>query len=442
MNESMLEKLSSAGKGDGLRAQLLRGALGVGGLQILSLPLTLGASVLLARGLGPEGLGQYAFVMALINLLVLPVGPGFGQLITREVAKFQHITAWGLFRGLIRRAHQWALCGSVVMIAAIAIWAYFKATWAVDDRWTLLLLSSLLLPLLALNALRTSILRGLRCVMSAQLPESLARPGLHLLIVVVLLVNGFLNPATALIGQIIATGLAFLLGVWLLRRAMPARVQNVQPVYQNKAWGRALPPFIMLSVVATLNGEIGILALGWLGTDAEVGALRVAQSGAMLVALSLTIVNLVIGPHITRAYQDNDWSRLQRLSKQSARVALAVSLPIALPMIFLGGPIISLIFGEAYREVATWPLSILAAGQLVNVAFGSVGLFLTMTGYERDTLNGQIIALVVNAIAAIILIPQFGALGAACSVTIGLVTWNAALAISFIKRLGFQPSAL
>jgi O-antigen/teichoic acid export membrane protein len=65
-----------------------------------------------------------------------------------------------------------------------------------------------------------------------------------------------------------------------------------------------------------------------------------------------------------------------------------------------------------------------------------------MTGYERDTLNGQIIALVVNAIAAIILIPQFGALGAACSVTIGLVTWNAALAISFIKRLGFQPSAL
>jgi O-antigen/teichoic acid export membrane protein len=87
-------------------------------------------------------------------------------------------------------------------------------------------------------------------------------------------------------------------------------------------------------------------------------------------------------------------------------------------------------------------LIILAAGQLINVAFGSVGLFLTMTGYERDTLRGQVIALVVNALAAVILIPPYGAVGAALAVAIGLVTWNAALAISFVQRLGFRPSAL
>jgi len=442
MSQSLIQKVFSVRKGQGLRAQLLRGAFGVGALKILSLPLTLAASVLLARGLGPEGLGQYAFVMATITMLVLPIGPGLGQFVTREVAKYQHSGAWGLFRGLTRRAHQWALLGSAMIVTGIAIVSYSQATWEVQDRWSLLVIASLLVPLLALNALRTSILRGLRCVISAQLPELVARPGLHLLIISGLLLGGLINPATALISQIVATGLAFLLGACLLRRARPEPVGVTAPAYQNKEWGTALPPFIMLAMVSTLNGEIGILTLGLLGTDAEVGALRVAQSGAMLVAVSLVIVNLVIGPHITRAHRDDDWTRLQRLSRQSARGALAVALPIALPLIFLGGPIISLIFGDAYREAATWPLIILASGQLINVAFGSVGLFLVMTGHERDTLNGQVIALVVNAVAAMILIPPFGAVGAALAVTIGLVTWNAVLAIRFLQRLGFRPSVL
>jgi len=442
MSHSLIQKVFSVSKGQGLRAQLLRGAFGVGALKILSLPLTLVASVLLARGLGPEGFGQYAFVMAMITMLVLPIGPGLGQLVTREVAKYEHSGSWGLFRGLTRRAHQWTLLGSAMIVTAIAIVSYSRATWEVQDRWSLLVVASLLVPLLALNALRTSILRGLRCVISAQLPEMVVRPGLHLLIIVGLLLGGLINPATALMSQIVAAGLAFLLGAWLLRRARPESAGVTAPAYQNKEWGTALPPFIMLAMVSTLNGEIGILALGWLGTDAEVGALRVAQSGAMLVAVSLTIVNLVIGPHITRAHRDGDWNRLQRLSRQSSRAALAVALPIALPMILLGAPIISLVFGEAYREEATWPLIILAAGQLINVAFGSVGLFLTMTGYERDTLRGQVIALVVNALAAVILIPPYGAVGAALAVAIGLVTWNAALAISFVQRLGFRPSAL
>lgn len=430
------------GSSNSLRAQLVRGAMSVGGLKLLSLPLTLAVSVLLARALGPEGYGQYVFVMAVISLLALPFGPGLGQLITREVAKYHHGEEWGLFRGLLRRASQWITAGSVLIVLVIVIIAVAKAEWRVSDRWTLLLIASLMLPLLGLNALLFSTLRGLRHVFHAQFPELLTRPGLHLIFAGGLLLAGLLNPATALVSQLVATAAAFLLGARLLRQRCPMPLNLAAPDYRDAEWGKAVLPFILLAAAGTLNSEIGILALGWLGTNADVAALRVAQSGAVLVAFSLTVVNLVIGPHITRAYRDQDRERLQRLSTQSARAALAVALPIALPLIFLGGPIIHLIYGESYANSATWPLAILTVSQLVNVAFGSVGLFLTMSGFEQDTLYGQIIALMVNVLVAVILVPPFGAVGAALSVAIGLLVWNVVLTTRFVQRLRLRPSAL
>ncbi|WP_280564595.1 flippase [Chromohalobacter sp. 48-RD10] len=438
----ILQRFYALRRGNGLKAQLVRGALGVGGLKLLSLPLTMVASILLARGLGPDGYGQYTFVMAVIALLALPIGPGLGQLITREVAKYQHGEQWGLFRGLLRRTHQWALVGSILMAAIIAVLAARNASWGGDDRWSLLLLATLMLPLLGLNALRASTLRGLRNVFYAQLPELLARPGLHLVIAGGLLLTGMLNPATALASQICATGLAFLVGAMFLRRLRPAEVSQARLDYRHGEWGRALLPFTLLAAVGTLNGQIGILALGWLGTDEDVAALQVAMKGSMLVVLSLTIVNMMIGPYITRAYRENDKLRLQQLSRQSARAALVVAMPIALPLILWGGPLIHLVYGESYADTATWPLAILGVGQLVNVAFGSVGLLLLMCGHERDSLTGQVLGLCINLTLALVLIPRYGVTGVALATSVGIVVWNGFLAYRCVKRLGFRPSVI
>ena len=441
MKVSVTKRLLSSIRGESLTARLLQGALGAGGLKLLSLPLILVTSIVLARGLGPAGYGQYSFVMAAISMLALPIGSGLGQLVTREVAKYRHGEDWGLFRGLLHRSHQWIILGSTVIIVMILLVGLPNATGATEDRWTLLTLGALLLPLLGLNALRSATLRGLRKVVYAQLPEMLVRPGLHFFVVSGLLAFDMLNPATSLISQIVATAFALVLGAWLLSKMKPAELGQALPHYRTIEWGSALVSFTLLAAVATLNGQLGILTLGWLGTNEDVAALKVAMSGAMLVTFSLTIVNMVIGPHITRAHRQNDMRLLQRLSRQSARGALAVGLPFAALLIFFGGPILQLLYGDVYRNSATLPLAILAFGQLINVAFGSVGLFLTMCGYERDTLAGQIIALTANAVAAVILIPLLGAVGAALSVVVCLTVWNVVLAIRFVQRFGFRPSA-
>ena len=174
---SIAERLINSGRGSGLRAQIIRGATGVGSLKLLSLSLMLGTSILLARALGPEGFGQYAFITSLLMVVALPLDQGMRNLITREVASYDHQNQWPLFRGLLHRAHQWVLLGAALIIFVLGGIAVFRAEWRLDDRWTLLLLGLVMLPFLGLNALRGATLAGLGNVVKAQLPELLVRPG-------------------------------------------------------------------------------------------------------------------------------------------------------------------------------------------------------------------------------------------------------------------------
>ncbi len=429
-------------RGNGLKAKLIKGAIGVGFLKGISLPLTLLSSVLLARGLGPESYGQYAFVMSVVTVLSLPIGPGVGQLIMREVASYHYRSQWGLFYGLYLWSHRRVVFGALALITLLIIGVQDIATLDPMNRWGLILLASLMLPFLGLNALRSGMLRGLGNAVYSQLPELLIRPGFLLLTVTIFLLTGNLSPATALLGQFIATMMAFLVGYFLLRRTVPAGLRNSMPAYNTSQWASAWLPFTFLAAAGIFNNHIGVLLLGWLSTDEQVAAFEVANKASLLVVFSLIVVNVVIAPHLRQAHENDDRKLLQSLAKKSARVAFMVALLVAMPMVFFYEPVISLAFGDEYVSIASSPLVILAVVQLMNVGFGSVGILLSMAGYERDTLWGQISGLIVNAIISVIIIPSYGAIGAAIGSTVGILLWNIVLTIRCGQRLQVRASVI
>ena len=68
--------------------------------------------------------------------------------------------------------------------------------------------------------------------------------------------------------------------------------------------------------------------------------------------------------------------------------------------------------------------SILAIGQFVNVATGSVEYLLMMSGYEELFRNNSTCVAIVNIILCLILIPLFGIIGAAISTAISFAAAN------------------
>lgn len=441
---ALIKRLAAMGQGEGIRAQLLRGGAGVGVLRLLSLPLALLATILLARGLGPEDFGQYSFVVAVILAISIPLAPALLQLTTRETAAFHQAGQIGLILQLVKWANRRVMVGSVLLITALGGVSISLAEWRVDDRWTLLLLILMVLPFLGLNAVRLGVLTGLRRVVAGQFPELFLRPVVLLIIVVALYISEGLNPLTAIAAYILAAGAAFIVGIALLKRAFPkSNIPKTQfDSMQRKNLDKAWIPFTLLVAANTLNAQIGILMLGWLSSNEQVAAMQIAAQGSMLVALSLTVVNQVIGPHITQAYRAGERRKMRVISRQSVRLAILCAVPMAIPLLFWGDVIIEIIFGGEYVELAVLPLAIMVTGQLVNVAFGSVGTLLTMCGYERDTLTGQIVALVISVLAAMLLAPEWGATGAALAVAIGIISWNLVLAFLVVRRLEIRPGPI
>ena len=73
--------------------------MGIGAMRAAAVPVSLACSVILARMLGPDAFGQYAFIMALVPLLALPASGGVTRFLTREVANCLRAEAWSRFRG-------------------------------------------------------------------------------------------------------------------------------------------------------------------------------------------------------------------------------------------------------------------------------------------------------------------------------------------------------
>jgi O-antigen/teichoic acid export membrane protein len=63
-----------------------------------------------------------------------------------------------------------------------------------------------------------------------------------------------------------------------------------------------------------------------------------------------------------------------------------------------------------------------------------------MSGQTHGVLTGRIVGLGVNGVVAVVLIPTYGATGAAIAMGAGIVVWNVVMLFMAVAHCGFNPS--
>lgn len=409
--------------------------------------LILAASILLARWLGADGYGIYASSIAAAVVLGILAQLGIPTLLIRMLPAYEVKHQWALMRGLLRVADGTVLGVSLLLAALCALLVFSLGDRLEDSHRIALYWAVALVPITSLNALRAAALRGLRHVVAGQISETLIIPGCFVAVVSVWwYLGGRFGwtgplPAIAVALRVTVTAVAFVIGSRLLAGRRPPAVRSAIPEYDTRNWIRAAGPLLFLSGSAVVTTQTDVLMLIALKSSESAGVYQAAARGAELVAFSLFVVSSVVQPTISRLHTLGDRQHLQTVLTAAARLALALSLPVAIVFALFARPILELVYGPEFERGAIC-LVILCGAQIVNVSAGLVGQILIMTGHVRDAANGMALAAVTNVVLNAVLIPVWEIEGAAVATGFSLIVWNVFLAFRVKSRTGLASGVI
>ena len=412
---------------------LLRKASGSALLKASSLLLGFLTSILLARTLGPDEFGRYVFAFSVISLAALPVGTALNQFVMRESARAFALDSPGLIKGLIKRSYVWVL--STGLLVCVSLWWWVSA----QSNDTTLMWGLPIIPLMAFVALRTELLRGAGLILQSQWPDMVLRPLSFVVFTCGLMITNALTAATALVAYGAALVITLFTIVRLFRFGIATeKYRETQAEFDDGRWLNSVPWFMAISAIGAGSTLSGAIILGLVNTDvSQVAAFQLGLSFSALVGLPLVIVNLVVGPQITQWWEAGDKDACVALLSQMTRLAAGVSVVGGAVVLYMPEIIVGVFYGDTY-EYGVKTLQVLIVSQMLNVAFGPVGLALTLSGFERQAFTGQLAGLLVSLSITVMLVGEWGAVGAAVGAFAGLLVWNMWMAFQ-VRRLWGGP---
>lgn len=425
---------------------LLQAGVGVAAVRLVGMAAGFALTVVLARVLGPKGVGSYGYTMMLLTLAAVPVNNGWATLLLRTTARarggrnWQDGTAnWGEVVGLLRWG-LWLALGLTVLELSLGLLILGPSGQGVLSFGALALLAGILL-FDQLSGLRLAVLRGLDHPVWGQMPEMLLRP---LLILGFFLLLTALHPDTprlfdAFLALIGAAAVAALIGWLILWHKAPNVLRCAAPEPFMPVWTRSAALLAGNAGLVMLNAQIDFVMLGLLGTPEDLGHYRVAMQIGLLSGFVYTALNMIAMQRLAYLFASGSQDELQRSATFLARLAFLGALPLPLIFGFWGESILLALFGIGF-EAALPPLMWLLGVQVLSAGVGFAHATLVMAGREGRILPLTALCVVINAGLCLLLIPRLGLEGASIASFIALGTWNILLLVNALVLRGVDSS--
>ncbi len=390
----------------------------------LSMAVTFGIQVLIVHHLTKANYGAFAYALSFVTLGQTLATFGLDRAITRFVPIYHEREEYNKMFGTMLM-----VIGTVVSLGILIVLMAYSFQGSIS-QWLLSeqesnkqLVLSLLLVLIGMAPMEAldDLIEGLTAIFAS--PRSIffrkyiLAPGLKLTVVLLLLASGsdvfFLAG-----GYLFASALGVTIYITVLVRVL--RQQNFFQYFDFKSL--TFPareifaftiPLLTSDLVFVLMSSSDAVLLEHFRNTSEVAAFRVVQPAAVLNQFVLQSFTLLFTPIASRLYARNDREGINNLYWQTAIWISVLSFPIFALTFSLGQPLTVLLYGQRYQDSGVI-LSLLAFGYYFNAALGFNGLTLKVYGKLRYIVTINLLAAVINVAINLVLIPRYGALGAAC----------------------------
>lgn len=385
------------------------------------------SQLLIVRYLSTADYGAWAYALSMVALLRGMSALSLDRAVARFASIYHQREEYERFFGTLLLAAGAILCTGVVFVSTLYAFPgqFQRLVGGEPGPFALLAIAIFLVPLEAIDQLMVTVFATLDRARAIFVRQHVLTPVLQLTVVLLMIAQGA-SAAFLAFGYIAGTLLGIAIyGVLLLR------ILRRQGLFE-RARGFDVPfreifafaaPLMASDWLAGLIQSSGALMLGFYHDTAEIAAFRAVVPIAVLNQLVIQSFNFLYVPSASRLFAAGDDEEINDLYWRTALWIAVLSFPVFALTFTAGTPLTVLFFGSRY-ESSGLILTILAVGNYAQAYLGFNGSTLKVYGKVRWAVSITLLAALVNVALSFLLIPRFGALGAAVAMSGTLVLHN------------------
>ena len=433
------KKKKKVGKGDATQKQIRGSSLLLAG-RLLSTVINFASQVLIVRYLTTTDYGSWAYGLSVVAFFHGLSTLGLRRGITRFIPIYHENDERAKLLGTIVLVLFTIVITGVVIIGGAYIAPDLLANLVSGDGEPigLVLIMVFMIPVQALDGLLIALFASFGSTRSIFVRKYILGPGLKLL-VVLLLISFQTSVAFLAYGYISASMIGIMIYGYLFVRVLQKdgtmkgmNFSNIEiPAKEIFAF---TIPLMTSDLVNIFMHSADTLLLGYFHDTTQVGAYRAILPASHFNKIVMTSFSLLYMPLAARLFAKKDFSAINDLYWKTAIWMSVLSFPIFALTFSMAKPLTLALFGERYAE--SWIfLSLLSFGYYFNCILGFNGLTLKVLGKIKYVVIINFVAAAVNITLALILIPKYGALGAAIGTTAAMIIHN------ILKQSGLRMAA-
>ena len=181
--------------------------------------------------------------------------------------------------------------------------------------------------------------------------------------------------------------------------------------------------FMLVGVLNIVMNSMDLIMLGAFKSPEIVAEYGVSNKLVALSSVLLIGVNGLLGPKFSALWQEQKNKEIYTLFIKATFLMFILALFLLLFFIGFGEIILTTIYGNEYSNGSIL-LVILAIGQSIVLSTGPVAYLLMMTDSKHIHQRAMVLAVTLNLLLNLTLIPIYGAIGAAVATAISLIIKN------------------
>lgn len=396
--------------------------------RFISLGVNFLAQLLIVRYLSQSDFGAFAYALSLVilgeSIVTLGLDRGVGRFLAVFDEQRDHARLLGT---IVLVAGTVGSLGLALVLVVVGLGDMLLGAAISDARAvTLLTILILLAPLQAADNLLGGMLAVFASARAIFLRKYILGPGLRL-VVVALLILGQEPVEYLALGYVLAGAAGVVLYGAMLWQALGRRgIRASVPLREVRIPARQVLsftiPLLTTDLVYLALHTTDAIFLGHFWGATEVAAYRVVQPLVHLNLLVYSSFTLLYMPAASRLFAREDREGVAQLYWRTAIWMAVFSFPIFALTTSMAEPVMAA-YDVRYADSAVY-LALLSIASYVNVALGFNGLTLRVYGFVRYSVAINIVAAVVSVTLNLLLIPRFGALGAAVATMTALIVFN------------------